>query len=169
MRIRTAEDLGRMLREERKRQGYTRAELAEAAGVGVTYVINIEHGKQTAEIGKALHLVELLSIDLVAERRGACGGKPSNVDLSDNKFVGTWKASAITLGEASENVEDDWILTVNGDDTGTLDDGKEVSNFTWSPTDNGFKTTGDLRVTFTEEGDTIKTTIIGADLVFERQ
>ena len=69
-RIRTTVDLGRMLRDERKRQGYTQAELAEAAGVGVTYVINLEHGKPTAEIGKALHLVELLSVDLVAERRG---------------------------------------------------------------------------------------------------
>lgn len=70
-RIRTAEDLGRLIREERRRQGYTQVELAEAAGVGVTYVINLEHGKQTSEIGKALHLVELLSIDLMAQRRGA--------------------------------------------------------------------------------------------------
>ena len=59
-----------MLRAARKRQGYTQVELAEIAGVGVTYVINLEHGKPTAEIGKALHLVELLSVDLVAERRG---------------------------------------------------------------------------------------------------
>lgn len=69
-RIRTTEDLGRLIREERKRQGYTQVELAEAAGVGVTYVINLEHGKQTSEIGKALHLVELLSIDLMGQRRG---------------------------------------------------------------------------------------------------
>ncbi len=70
-RIRTTLDLGRLIRDERKRQGYTQLELAEAAGVGVTYVINLEHGKETSEIGKALHLVELLSIDLLAERRGA--------------------------------------------------------------------------------------------------
>lgn len=70
-RVRTTEDLGRLILEERKRQGYTQVELAEAAGVGVTYVINLEHGKQTSEIGKALHLIELLSIDLVAQRRGA--------------------------------------------------------------------------------------------------
>lgn len=44
-----------------------------------------------------------------------------------------------------------------------------VSSFTWSPTDNGFKAKGDVNTTFTEDGDTIKTTIIGADLVFERQ
>lgn len=69
-RIRTTEELGQMIRDERKRQGYTQVELAEAAGVGVTYLINLEHGKRTSEIGKALHLVELLSIDLLAERRG---------------------------------------------------------------------------------------------------
>ncbi len=68
-RIQTTADLGALLREARKRQGYTQAELAEIAGVGVTYVINLEKGKQTAEIGKALHLCELLSISLTAEER----------------------------------------------------------------------------------------------------
>lgn len=70
-RVRTTADLGRLIREERKRKGYTQVELADAAGVGVTYVINLEHGKETSEAGKALHLVELLSIDLLAERRGS--------------------------------------------------------------------------------------------------
>ena len=69
-RVRTTADLGALIRTERKRQGYTQAELAEIAGVGVTYVVNLERGKQTAEIGKALHLLELLSVSLYAERRG---------------------------------------------------------------------------------------------------
>lgn len=68
-RIRTTEDLGAAIRAARKRQGYTQVELAEIAGVGVTYVRNLERGKKTAEIGKALHLVELLSISLYAEDR----------------------------------------------------------------------------------------------------
>lgn len=68
-RVRTTADLGLLIRNERRRQGYTQLDLADAAGVGVTYVINLEHGKETSEVGKALHLVELLSIDLVAERR----------------------------------------------------------------------------------------------------
>ena len=68
-RIRTTDELGALIRTSRKRQGYTQAELAEAAGVGVTYVINLEKGKSTAEIGKALHLCELLSISLFAEER----------------------------------------------------------------------------------------------------
>ncbi|MBP3892815.1 MAG: helix-turn-helix transcriptional regulator [Atopobiaceae bacterium] len=70
-RIRTTEELGAVIRAARKRQGYTQIELAEAAGVGVTYVINLEHGKQTSEIGKALHIAELLSISLFIEERGA--------------------------------------------------------------------------------------------------
>ena len=68
-RIRTVADFGALLREARKRQGYTQAELADVAGVGVTYIINLERGKMTAEIGKALHLCELLSISLFAEGR----------------------------------------------------------------------------------------------------
>ena len=68
-RIRTTEEVGAIIRTARKRQGYTQVELAEAAGVGVTYVINLEKGKPTAEIGKALHLCELLSISLFAEER----------------------------------------------------------------------------------------------------
>ena len=67
---RTAEEFGALLRSERKCRGYTQVELAEFAGVGVLYVINIEHGKPTAEIGKALHLAELLSLDLFASKRG---------------------------------------------------------------------------------------------------
>lgn len=52
LRIRTAEDFGGAIRAARKRQGYTQVELAEAAGVGVTYLINLEHGKQTSRLAK---------------------------------------------------------------------------------------------------------------------
>ena len=69
-RFSSVEEFGAILRRERKRRGYTQAELAEFAGVGVSYVINLEHGKQTAEIGKAFHLAALLSIDLFADERG---------------------------------------------------------------------------------------------------
>ena len=66
----TVEEFGAILRRERRRRGYTQAQLAEFAGIGVSYVINLEHGKETAEIGKAFHLAALLSIDLFANERG---------------------------------------------------------------------------------------------------
>lgn len=67
--VRTVKDLGGGIRAARKRQGLTQVELAEAAGIGITYLINLEAGKTTAEIGKALHIVEMLSISLFVEER----------------------------------------------------------------------------------------------------
>jgi len=76
----------------------------------------------------------------------------------------------LAVANTSEGLEENWILTVNGDGTGTLTDGTETSNFTWSPTDKGFKAKGDVNVTFTEDGDNIiKAKVIGVELIFERQ
>ena len=69
-RIGSARALGALIREERKRQGYTQVELAGLCGVGVTYLSHLEGGKEPAEIGKALHVVAMLGVDLFAKRRG---------------------------------------------------------------------------------------------------
>ena len=100
-----------------------------------------------------------------------CGGS-SDQDLSDSKYVGTWKAADVSLGDESEAIEGEFILTVNPDGTGTLvgtEEGSETSNFTWSPTDDGFKCKGDVKATFKEDGDRIYTEILGAKLAFEKQ
>lgn len=67
--IANASDLGHAVRAERKRQGFTQAELADYAGVGITFVSNLENGKETAELGKALRVAQTLGIDLHAKRR----------------------------------------------------------------------------------------------------
>lgn len=71
IRIATASDLGAAIREERKRQGYTQAETAGLCGVGVTFLSDLENGKPTAELGKALFVARSLGIDLFAVKRGA--------------------------------------------------------------------------------------------------
>lgn len=63
--------LGRLIREERRRQGLTQTELAGLSGVGITYLSNLERGKETSEIGRALNVVSMLGLDLFAQRRGA--------------------------------------------------------------------------------------------------
>lgn len=63
-------DLGGLVRAERKRQGLTQTDLAAFAGVGVTFVSQLENGKQTVEMGKVIGVLETLGIDLFAERRG---------------------------------------------------------------------------------------------------
>ena len=70
VRIENVAELGRVIAAERRRQGYTQAQLADFANVGVTYISKLENGKETAELGKALGVLETLGIDLFAERRG---------------------------------------------------------------------------------------------------
>lgn len=68
--VRNARDLGSLISAERKRQGLTQAELAGYSGVGVTFLSQLENGKGTAEVDKALAVLATLGIDLVAQRRG---------------------------------------------------------------------------------------------------
>ncbi|MBR0382454.1 MAG: hypothetical protein IJH71_08465 [Eubacterium sp.] len=99
----------------------------------------------------------------------SCGSKDSDVDLSDSKYLGTWKAKGISAGDESEELEEEYIMTLKEDGTGTLSGEDETSEFTWKPVDGGFKTKGDLKVKFVDDGDNIKTKILGVDLVFERE
>ena len=101
----------------------------------------------------------------------ACSSSPtpSSVDLSNSKDVGTWKATTMSLKDTSEAVDAEWILKLNGDGTGTLDDGENSSKLGWEPTDNSFKTRGDAKMTFVDDGANIKTNIMGVDLTFEKQ
>ena len=99
-----------------------------------------------------------------------CGGSGGGGDVSNSKYVGTWKADSMSIKDvASESVEEDWVLELKADGTGTLTADEEVSNFTWSLTDGGFSTKGDLKVKFKDDGDNIKTNIIGVDLSFKKQ
>lgn len=68
--VRSAGELGDVIRAERRRQGLTQAELAGLCGVGVTFLSQLENGKRTAEVGKVLDVLTMLGIDLFAERRG---------------------------------------------------------------------------------------------------
>lgn len=102
-----------------------------------------------------------------------CGSSGS--DLSDSKYVGTWKAVSMSLGDEEESLADsEYILTINGDGTGTLsgkdENGQEeVSEFTWEPTDEGFKTKGDAKLKFKDDGEMIHAKVIGVNLNFEKQ
>ena len=71
MNIYSAKDFGLAIRTARKRQGYTQEQIADAAGVSLTYLIHLEKGKETAEIGKALRIASLLSMDIIAKERAA--------------------------------------------------------------------------------------------------
>ncbi len=57
-------DLGVAIRGERKLQELTQEQLAAMAGVGVRFVRELEHGKQSCQIGKALLVLQTLGLSL---------------------------------------------------------------------------------------------------------
>ena len=71
IKLQNVKDIGKLIRSERKAQGLTQTRLAEMSNVGLSYITNLENGKDTAEIGKALHVMRMLGIDLFGVKRGA--------------------------------------------------------------------------------------------------
>ena len=57
-------DIGKTVRTTRKQQGLRQDELAAAANVGVRFLIELEGGKETAQIGKVLSVLQALGIEL---------------------------------------------------------------------------------------------------------
>jgi HTH-type transcriptional regulator/antitoxin HipB len=60
--VRTARDLGAAVRDARLRQGWTQAELADRIDVSRQWIISLERGKATAELGTALRAVAALGM-----------------------------------------------------------------------------------------------------------
>ena len=58
----TPQDIGRLVRETRKGLGVTQKELALTSGTGLRFIIELEKGKETAEIGKVLTILQTLGI-----------------------------------------------------------------------------------------------------------
>ncbi len=62
--ISDAKEFGRMIRERRKKLGYTQAFLSEFSGFSVSFISDLENGKSTAELEKAIYLANLLGLDV---------------------------------------------------------------------------------------------------------
>lgn len=72
MRIKNSEEFGATVRAFRKARGITQQQLADICGCSIMFISNLERGKQTAELGLALHVLSTLSVNLEAyDRRGA--------------------------------------------------------------------------------------------------
>ncbi|WOH80352.1 helix-turn-helix transcriptional regulator [Bradyrhizobium sp. BEA-2-5] len=58
--------LGTLVRQRRNALGLRQQDLALAANVGVRFIVDIENGKQTSQIGLVLRLLKALGISLQA-------------------------------------------------------------------------------------------------------
>jgi y4mF family transcriptional regulator len=59
----TPKDLATSIKAQRRALKLRQAELAAAAGVGVRFVIELEAGKPTAQLGKTLAVLDALGLD----------------------------------------------------------------------------------------------------------
>ena len=65
MRIRTAVDIGALIRDRRLKLGLKQKVLADRIGASRQWLIEVEKGKQRAELGLVLRTIEELGISLV--------------------------------------------------------------------------------------------------------
>lgn len=60
---------GELLKKRRKALHYTQSFLSEFSGLSVSFISDVENGKATVELGKALYLANLLGLDVNLKER----------------------------------------------------------------------------------------------------
>lgn len=69
MKINDASEFGKAIRKRRKELNYTQRDLSEFTGFSISYLSDLENGKQTTELGKAIYIANLLGIDILLQER----------------------------------------------------------------------------------------------------
>lgn len=60
----TPENIGRLVRSTRKALGVTQRNLAMTSGTGIRFIIDLEKGKPTCQLGKTLTALRTLGIKI---------------------------------------------------------------------------------------------------------
>ncbi len=63
-------DFGKALKARRKELGYTQRYISEYTGFSISFISDLENGKSTAELGKAIYLANMLGMDVTVGARG---------------------------------------------------------------------------------------------------
>lgn len=70
-RIASTNDLGKAIRSKRKEIGMRQETAAGMTGVGTKFLSQLENGKETAELGKALQVLHKMGLELYVFPRSA--------------------------------------------------------------------------------------------------
>lgn len=68
--VNNAVDFGKTLKKRRKELGYTQRYISEFTGFSISFISDLENGKSTAELGKAIYLANMLGLDIAVSARG---------------------------------------------------------------------------------------------------
>lgn len=69
--ISSVASLGDLVQRERKAQRLTQLEIAGLAHTGNRFIVDLENGKPTIQLQKALGVLELLGLELCIQKKGA--------------------------------------------------------------------------------------------------
>lgn len=70
MKIYSSKEFGKAIKERRKELGYTQAQIAAVTGFSISFISDLERGKKTAELEKAILLANTVGMDLTIQSRG---------------------------------------------------------------------------------------------------
>lgn len=63
--------IGEIVKQSRKKQKLTQEQLAAVCGCGRRFIVELENGKATCRIGKVMHVLSALGIELhLSNRKG---------------------------------------------------------------------------------------------------
>lgn len=74
MNTRTPEQVGAAIRARRRQLKVTQKDLAMTCGTGLRFIIDLEKGKSTCQIGKVLQVLQALGLQLRITNPAADGG-----------------------------------------------------------------------------------------------
>lgn len=69
MKIIDSKSLGNVIRARRKELHYTQQDISDNTGYSISFLSDLENGKPTAEIGRAIDVVNLLGLDILIKER----------------------------------------------------------------------------------------------------
>lgn len=69
MRITNTLELGKEIKRRRKAMGYTQLDISNRTGLSTSFISEVENGKETAEIGKVIFLINILGLNMSVEER----------------------------------------------------------------------------------------------------
>jgi HTH-type transcriptional regulator/antitoxin HipB len=68
--VRRVSELGEIVAASRKRQGLTQADVSGLAGLGIRFLVDLEKGKETIQMQKALDVLAQLGLEVTIKRKG---------------------------------------------------------------------------------------------------
>ena len=69
MKITNSKSFGEAVKNKRKKSGYTQKNISEFMGVSISFLSDLENGKKTIELEKALAVANLLGLDVELNER----------------------------------------------------------------------------------------------------